>query len=233
MGKALAPASRRISPEFASGLVRQALELAIDGVGEKLPGVVATAAKRLDRAGGDVDRAIHDTIEAHVRLAGAQGFLTNLGGVVTLTFTIPANVTGLALLQCHLVATIAHLRGYDVDDPRVRNAILACMLGEEGMMTLMRRGRMPSTPMAIATAPEHDPVLDRRVAIEVTTDLITKVSGKRLVTSVGRRIPLMGGGIGAVADGLSTWQVGRYAERALLSRGDNDTARRDNDPSSA
>ncbi|MPZ60716.1 MAG: hypothetical protein GEU93_05370 [Propionibacteriales bacterium] len=219
VGRALAPAAQRISPEFAAGLVRQALELAIDGVGTRLPGVKATAAKRLDTAAGDVDQAIRDTIESHVRLAGAQGFLTNLGGVVTLTFTIPANVTGLALLQCHLVATIAHLRGYDVEDPRVRTAILTCLLGEDNLKSLMRQGRIPTSPMAIATAPEHDPELAHRTAIEVTADMLTKVSGKRIVTAVGRRTPLIGGGIGAVADGFSTWQVGRYAERALLSRG--------------
>ena len=43
---------------------------------------------------------------------------------MTVAITIPANITGLALIQCRMIAGIAHLRGYDLDDPRVRNAIL-------------------------------------------------------------------------------------------------------------
>ena len=41
-----------------------------------------------------------------------------------MALTIPTNITGLALIQCRMIAGIAHLRGYDLDDPRVRNAIL-------------------------------------------------------------------------------------------------------------
>ena len=45
-------------------------------------------------------RAVHEVIENHVRLAGAQGFATNVGGLVTAAVTIPANIAGLALIQC-------------------------------------------------------------------------------------------------------------------------------------
>lgn len=215
--KALAPASRRIAPEYTRGFVRQVLDRAIDGVG-RLPGAAQTASRRLAKAGGDVDEAIHDLIESHVRMAGVQGFVTNLGGMVTFALTTPANVTGLALLHCHMVACVAHLRGYDLDDPRVRNAILACLLGEERVKDLVRRKKLPSSPMAIATAPAHDPDLDARISTEVTAELLTRVGGKRVATMVGRRIPLVGGPIGAVTDGFATWQVGRYADRELLAR---------------
>ena len=90
-------------------------------------------------------------------LAGAQGFLTNIGGLVTMTVTIPANVSGLALLQAHMVGGIAHLRGYDLADPRVRNAVLACMLGGDSVTSLIKAKKLPSSPMAIATAPAYDP----------------------------------------------------------------------------
>jgi len=153
-----------------------------------------------------------------VRYAGVQGFATNLGGLVTATVTIPANITGLALIQCRLVACIAHLRGYDLADQRVRNAILTCILGEDSVRGLVRRKKLPSTPMGIATAPTHDPQLDRVIAAEVTGELLTKVAGKRVVTTVGRRVPVVGGLVGAGADGYATWQIGRYADREMRPR---------------
>ena len=158
-------------------------------------------------------------IENHVRYAGAQGFVTNLGGLVTAAVTIPANITGLALIQCRMIAGIAHLRGYDLDDPRVRNAILACMLGEDAVNALVkkkqaaRRRRWRWPPRRCTT-----PTSTRIISAEVASELITKVAGKRLATTVGRRVPVVGGLVGLGADGYVTWQIGRYADRELLPR---------------
>ena len=72
--------------------------------------------------------------------------------------------------------------------------------------------------MALATAPAYDPDLERLIAAEVASELITKVAGKRLAVAVARRVPVVGGVVGAGADGFSTWRVGRYADRELLPR---------------
>jgi hypothetical protein len=216
-GKAVAPHVGRVAPDLTAGFVFEALSRAINGVGP-LPGAAYAADKQLEEQGGDVDAAIHEVIENHVRYAGAQGFVTNLGGVVTAAFTIPANVAGLAMLQARMVAGIAHLRGYDLSDPRVRNAVLVCMLGDDAVRALVKKRKIPAPPMAIATAPAHDPQLNRLVAAEVAAELLSKVAGKRVATHVARRVPVVGGVFGAGADGFATWKVGRYADRELLAR---------------
>ncbi|WP_372730102.1 EcsC family protein [Nocardioides sp.] len=217
LGKHLAPRVTDLAPELTTSFVREALARAISGVGP-LPPAASAADKQLTEQRGNVDRAIHEVIENHVRYAGAQGFVTNLGGVVTAALTIPANITGLALIECRMIAGIAHLRGYDLDDPRVRNAILTCLLGEDSVNALIRKKKLPAPPMALATAPTHDPDLDRIISAEVTNELISKVAGKRIAITVGRRVPVVGGLVGAGADGYVTWRVGRYAERELLPR---------------
>lgn len=215
--KRLIPVGRKLAPELTAAYVREVLERAIDGVGP-IPGAAAAADAKLAAVDGDVEAAIDDLIHSHVRMAGVQGFITNVGGLVTLALSIPANVTGLTLLQCHLVAGVAHLRGYELSDPRVRNAVLACLLGEETVRELLEHKRLPSSPMALATSPVHDPELDRRIASEVTTEMVAKVGGRRAALIVGRRLPVLGGGVGAATDGWSTWQIGRYARRELRSR---------------
>jgi hypothetical protein len=72
--------------------------------------------------------------------------------------------------------------------------------------------------MAMATAPVHDPGLDRIISAEVAAELISRIAGKRLATSIGRKIPIAGGFIGLGADAYLTWRVGRYADRELLPR---------------
>jgi hypothetical protein len=213
----VAPRIHEIAPGATTTFVREALKRAIDGVGPLAPAAEA-ADKRLEERGGDVERAIHDVIESNVRVAGAQGFATNLGGLVTMAVAIPANITGMAVIQCRMVAGIAHLRGHDLSDPRVRNAILTLLLGEEQVTELVKKRKLPATPMALATAPAHDPTIDGTVSSLVAADMITRVAGKRLATTVGRRVPVVGGVVGMGADGYATWKVGRYADRELLQR---------------
>jgi uncharacterized protein (DUF697 family) len=217
IGKRLAPQAHRLAPDLTASFVHEALSRAIHGVGP-LPPAAAAADKQLEEQHGDVQRAVHEVIENHVRYAGAEGFVTNLGGITTATFMIPANITGLALIQCRLVAGIAHLRGYDLADKRVHNAILACILGEDTVAQLVKKRKIPAPPMAIATAPTYDPHLDKVMAAEVTAELIAKVAGKRMVSLVGRRVPVVGGVFAASADAYVTWQVGRYADRELRPR---------------
>jgi hypothetical protein len=204
-----------LAPGLTAVFVREALHRAIHGIGP-LPAASVAAEKQLREHRGDVDRAIHGVIENHVRYAGAQGFLTNLGGLATMAFTVPTNMSGLALVECRMIAAIAHLRGYDLSDPRVRNAVLVCLLGEETVRELVEAHKLPAPPMALATAPAHDPWLDKVISAEVASDLVAKVAGKKVAGTVARRIPLVGGLVGMGADGYTTWRVGRYADRELL-----------------
>src|SRR5919112_415168 len=137
VGAALTPKVTNLAPGLTSSFVHQALDKAITGVGP-LPSAASAADKQLREQDGDVERAIHEVIENHVRYAGAQGFVTNIGGLVTAAVTIPANITGLAVIQCRMVAGIAHLRGYDLEDPRVRNAILVTLLGEDAVKKMVK-----------------------------------------------------------------------------------------------
>lgn len=208
---------KRVAPSIASQYVRAVLDRAIDGVGP-LRSAAASADSKLVDSGGDVELAIAKLVRLHTTLAGAQGFVTNLGGVAALAAALPANVVGVTLVQCHLIAGIAHLRGYDLENPRVRNAILVCMLGEDAAKDLIKTSKIPASPLGIATAAAHDPTLDEHISREVTTDLIARTAGRRAVTLIGRRIPLLGGFVGGGSDALMTWQLGRYAMKELVDR---------------
>jgi hypothetical protein len=213
----LAPEVHRIAPRANSNVIQRTVQLAIEGAGP-LPGAAAAAEKALAEADGDVRRAIRELTMAHVRMAGAQGFATNLGGLVTMAATIPLNLTGLALLQSRLAASIAHLRGYDLTDARVRNAVLLCTLGEDVVQSLVKGKKVPGTPMVVATAPAHDPSLDGVIAAEVTSALVSRVIGRRAAATVVRRVPVAGGVWGGSTDAYATYKVGRYAERQLKQR---------------
>ncbi len=211
------PRVTQLAPGLSASFVREALHRAIDGAG---PFTSATrlADKALSSNDGDVAGAVKDVVDHHIRYAGVQGFATNLGGLVTMTVAVPANITGLAVLQDRMVACVAHLRGYDLTDPRVHNAVLVTTIGEDDVLRLVAKGTLPAPPMALATAPVHDPAIDAVVSGEVANDLVTRVAGKRLATTFGRRVPGVGGLVGMGSDGWATYKIGHYAESELLPR---------------
>ena len=204
------------TPQVGGNAIRQLCDAAINGVG-KVPGAKAMAAAMLARK-GDTDEAIDALIQAHVSAAAAQGFVTNLGGLATLALTLPANLAGVAIVQIRLIASIAHLRGYDVDDPRVRTAMLLCLMGRDGVLRLMEAEVLPTTPMAVATAPVFDATLDQLVSERVFGELASRIGGRRAATLIARRIPLVGGGVGGAMDGFSTFEVGTYTKTQFVTR---------------
>ena len=202
-------------PALSSVMVRL-IDTSIDGVG-MFPSAKQTAAKHLQRK-QDVSRAVDSVVRTHVALAAAQGVVTNIGGLVSAIVGTPVNVTGIIVVQIRMVACIAHLHGYDIDDPRVRTAIAMCLLGEHELERQISSQKLPSTPLAVATSPVHDPGLHTQVADQVLTNILTEAAGKGLVTTIGRKTPIIGGGVGGFADWLDTMVVSRCARKHLLPR---------------
>lgn len=210
----IAPA---IAPGPAAAALRRLADLAIDGVAF-LPGARSAAGKVLEAKAGDVEAAIGTLVRSHTAMAGAQGFVTNLGGVITTIIAVPANLAGVAILQTRLVASIAHLRGYDLEDPRVREAIWMTLLGRRGVEELVGSGKLPSSPLGVATAPVSDARLEQQIAEQVLGSLLARTSGKQTVAIVGKRIPVIGGGVGLATDGWTTYSVADYAKHQFVAR---------------
>lgn len=201
---------------MGGNVLRQILDTAING-GSKIPGAKTVAAKYLVKK-GNVESAIDDLITSHVRLATAQGFITNVAGGLASVVGLPANIAALATVQIRLIAAIAHLRGYDVDDARVRTAMTLCLLGEHGVTQAIQHDEVPTTPLAIATAPMFDAELDRRIAEKVFTSIGGRISGRGVVVFLARKVPLVGGGVSGVMDAWHTSSVGSYASDQFPTR---------------
>ena len=215
LGKALMAAAPALAPVVAVNALRRVIDLGIDGY-SRFPGAKAAAASALQKHSSS-EPAVEAIIKQPLAMAGAQGFVTNLGGFEVMAFTMPANVTGIAMVQARMVASLAHLRGYDVDDPRVRGAVMMCLLGEKGVGELVDKGELPS-PMIVATAPVLDDTLHSSIAEKVMGALVANATGRRMAVAATKRIPVVGGGVGAVADGWSTYHIAQFAKKQFVSR---------------
>lgn len=193
--------------------ITKVLDLGVDGLGP-FKGARVAAEESLARASGDVEAAVTHLIRVHVRLAGATGFVTGLGGFVAMPITLPAGITGYYVLAARLVAGIAELRGHDLASDDVRSAILVAMLGSAGTEVLKDVGiRVGTKGLAAALKKVPGKVfieLNKKVGFR----LITK-AGEKGVINVSKLVPLIGGPIGGSIDAASMRIVGRYARSAF------------------
>lgn len=216
IGKSIIAAAPVSAPSTTGRLLRMIVDFAIEGTGQ-LPGARVAAGRQLEKH-GVAEKAIDQVVYLHAALCGTQGFVTNIGGFATLLVGAPANIAGVALLQTRMVAAIAHLRGYDLDDSRVRHAVLTTLLGKHIVDDLVADGELPGSPLVLATAPTIDRELEQVIAQRVMMALLTSTGGKQVVGLLAKRIPVIGGGVGAVTDSWNTFAVGRYAREQFVSR---------------
>lgn len=216
IGRSIIAAAPIDAPDAAVRAFRTVVALAIDGT-DWFPGAKTVAGKHL-QSKGSVEDAISSVVNSHIAMSGAQGFLTNIGGLAAMIIGAPANLTAVALVQTRMVAAMAHLRGYDLNETRTRHAVVTTLLGQRIVDDLVDKGSLPGAPLVVATAPAVDASLEQMISQRVMTALLTATGGKQVIGLIAKRIPLVGGGVGAATDSWNTAAVARYARDQFISR---------------
>ena len=104
------------------------LDAGIDGRGPFDP-ARQVADEALRASGGDAEKAIDAIVRKHITLAAGNGFLTSLGGFITMPVALPANVLGFYLVATRMTAAVAAIRGYDITNEQIRTAVLLSLVG--------------------------------------------------------------------------------------------------------
>ena len=165
--------------------------------------------------GGSLDEQADRLVVRHLTLSSTAGFVSGLGGWLTLPITLPANLAAVASVQLHMAASIAVLAGHDPRQPGTRERVLKCLVGSG-----------PADPARDAEQETLDRVglkLAERGLNFVVTSAVDAVrwGARQVVKKQVRRkflrgIPLIGGFIGAASDGYVTHKVAEAARAEFL-----------------
>lgn len=208
--------------KLAATFVGKLVDIGIEGIGpvDSMEQVVADARRK---HGGDVEKAIDEIVSDHVKRAGAGGFVTGFGGIVTMPVSLPANVLAFYTLATRMVASIAELRGYDTTSPAARSAVMLSLVGADAEDLLQKAG------LSAATSLTGSGRLARLAVSRMPATagmMINKAVGFRLLTTVGgkalgrfiRFVPVAGGVVGAGLDGFLMKRLADHARREFPAR---------------
>jgi len=139
------------------------------------------------------------------------GFLTGLGGLITLPITIPTSLYASWVLQARMCAAIAKIYGYDIEDERVKTMILVCLLGSSAKEALKDVGIQIGTSVAKNFIKNISARTIREINKKVGFMLLTK-AGQKGVVNLTKCIPILGGVVGGAVDGVSCNLIGSAAK---------------------
>jgi EcsC protein family len=209
---ALAAAATKAPDEgTVARLVQVLLDAGIDGLGplksaQELAVWARTQARTHDAAVAKVAR------QTLVR-GGVGGFVTGVGGFLTMPIALPANVVEFYVQATRMVGAIADLRGYDVDDPMVRTAILMTLVGSDADDVLARAGLVGGKQSRMVTlASGQLPPAGLLMLNKAIGFRLMKGVGEKAFAKLGRGIPLAGGFLGG---GIDMWMMKRIADHAM------------------
>jgi hypothetical protein len=195
----------------------QVLDWAYEKAVNGLPGTdtaVELAESYLSK-NSSVEKAIDSLIRWQNAKGATSGFLTGLGGLITLPVAIPANVASVMYVQIRMIATIAHMRGYDLKDDQVKTFVFLCLTGQAATDILKQSGLKFGMALAKEAIKKIPGEVIKAINKAVGFRLVTKF-GQKGIVNLGKAVPLVGGVIGGAFDGIGTNTIGKTAKKVFV-----------------
>lgn len=174
----------------------------IDGIPKVSPSIDQLAENYLHKS-PRLDQAINKFISYQIAKCTTSGFLTGLGGIITLPVAIPANVGSVLYVQMRMIACIAYMCGYDTDSDQVQTLVYACLAGISVNQIIKNTGIQFGTKLSISMIKKIPGTALTKINQRVGFRFITKFGSKGLI-NLGKAVPVVGGIIGGGFDLVET-----------------------------
>lgn len=184
-----------------------------------LPGTSSAeelAYEYLNKHGGNAKRACDSLINWQGSKCATSGFLTGVGGLITLPVAIPANVSSVIYIQMRMIAAIACIGGYDIKDDSVKSLVYMCLTGNAAAEIAKNAGIKIGTKLTQSAIQKISAETIKRINQAVGFRLVTKF-GQKGVLNLGKAVPIIGGIIGGGFDLASTKTIGKISKQVFLN----------------
>lgn len=191
-------------------VVKMILDTGLDGRGPLQS--ANEIADELLRETGSPEKAIKKIARRSTLRGGVGGFVTGLGGFVTMPIALPANVAEFYIQATRMVGVIAKLRGYDLSDERIRTAVLLTLVGSKSDDVLKKAGISTGGGRIASMALKNLPPAGLMVINKAIGFRLMRGVGEKALSRLGRGVPIAGGFVGG---GLDAFMMKRIADQAM------------------
>lgn len=164
------------------------------------------------------EEAIRRLINSQTQKAATTGFLSNVGGLITLPVAIPVNLGSVLFIQMRMVAAIAHLRGYDLKSDQVQTFIYVTLAGTSMSEMLKQAGIQMGNKTMTALAKKIPGSIILKINQTVGYRMVT-VAGSKGTINILKMVPAIGGVVGGTFDTVTTRSIAKLARHNFKDDG--------------
>jgi hypothetical protein len=201
-------------PGAIDRLVEMLVDTGLEGRGPLKP-ARAVAEEALAKSGGDAEKAVARLARQTLVTGSIGGFVTGIGGFITMPVSLPVNVAEFYLQAVRMVGGIATLRGYDISEPRVRTAILLTLVGSDSDEVLKKAGMATAGSRVTSYALKGLPPAALMVVNKAVGFRLMRGVSEKLLSRFGRGIPVAGGLVGGGIDGYMMKKIADHAMKEI------------------
>lgn len=165
----------------------------------------------------DANEAEQRLVQFQTSKAATAGFVTGLGGLITLPVAVPANVATVILVQMRMIAAIALMHGYDLHDQQVRTFVYATLTGSSVADIVKQGGLQLETKMGIGMMHRLPTSVLRHINQRAVLRLVTKF-GTTGAVNLGKVVPVIGGIVSGSVDTATTLGIAHLAHNTFALR---------------
>lgn len=206
-----------MTEKINQGMIIKALDYSYNKAIDGLPGLDTSEelAQNYLIGDGTLEDKAKRLVKWQMAKAGTSGFITGIGGLITMPVAIPANITSVMYVQVRMIASIAVMGGYDIRSDQVKSLVYMCLCGSAVTDIVKDVGINVGTKLSITAINKISGATLTKINQAVGFRLLTKF-GQTGVINLGKSIPFVGGIIGGTVDGVSTKTIGNIAINTFL-----------------
>lgn len=164
----------------------------------------------------DATTAAKKFINYQIAKCTTSGFVTGLGGLITLPVAIPANVGSVMYVQMRMIACLAYMGGYDTDSDQVQTLVYACLAGISIDQILKQAGIQFGNKFVMAMVKKIPGEVLTKINQKVGFRFVTKFGTKGIV-NIGKAVPVVGGMISGGFDFVETKVIANRAYKMFIN----------------
>ena len=161
------------------------------------------------------EKAAKQFVNYQVAKCTTSGFVTGLGGLITLPVAIPASVSSVMYVQLRMIACLAYMGGYDTNSDQVQTLVYACLAGISIDQIIKQAGIKFGTKFTTAMVKKFPGTVLAKINQKVGFRFLTKF-GEKGIINIAKLVPVVGGVIGGGFDLVETKVIANRAYKMFI-----------------
>ena len=155
-------------------------------------------------------------INYQIAKCSVSGFITGLGGLITLPVAIPVNIGSVLYVQMRMIACLAYMGGYDTNCDQVQTLVYACLAGISLDQIVKQAGIKCGGKLAMSLVKKIPGTVLTKINQKVGFRLITKFGSKGII-NIAKTVPVVGGVVSGGFDFTETKIIANRAYKLFVA----------------